>query len=227
MKFKLISFLILSCFLFYLYSKQLKIKWPTITNICKLPFSLDLFRSGDLLLFFEHGHSFPWPGHAALIIKLEKYGQVFVWDMPNPLLHAPDLLKPLQMYFKNAQKNKKSKIYVQRLEGPDINLLPHIKYLASCAQFDLISAIRHANLIVEDILHLPGIPMILPNNINSKNYFYCTNAVLSILKKAKIVTDNIYHDDSIFFPSTFLNPKFQFNDFVLPPFHYKPIIELI
>jgi hypothetical protein len=175
-------------------------------------------RSGDLIYFLEYGTIFPFPGHLAICVKLPRYSLSYVYDMPNILFHAPDLLKPLQSYIKNAKKRRFARVFIQRLQGPAIDLLPAIKYLASSSHFDLHSGVAHANITLRETFLLPSLPAILPS-LEKKSLYYCTNAVLTLLFQAGVV-ENFWSDEEALCPSSMLSPDFQLNKFTKLPWKY-------
>lgn len=118
-------------------------------------FTLARFHSGDILLVFGQGHDTVWAtGHMAIVVKLPQHGQLYVWDVPNPLFYPrADVLKPLSSYVKSALKpsvmnfGMKPRIYVAHLRaeanGSEAahdaltrQLLPLVHRLASTARFD-------------------------------------------------------------------------------------------
>jgi Na+-transporting methylmalonyl-CoA/oxaloacetate decarboxylase gamma subunit len=223
--FRFLATLFLGALLACIVWEQCKKKWLVKPNIPKVLFDFSLFRSGDLLFFFEHGHISPWPGHVAIVVRLKKYNQLFVWDMPNPLFFGPDLLKPLHMYLQSARKFKSAKLYLQRIQGPALDLIAPVRYASACSHFDLLAGCKHIDFCLRDFLGFPGLQGLLPE-VPKKDLYYCTSAVLSILIKQHVVSPSILNDEIVLKPSTFLHPLFDMNKFMLPPFEYLPIEEL-
>lgn len=222
MKTWLQCFVLLAFLLFVLYTPQ---QW-TIETIQQLSFDIASCRSGDLLFFLEHGTSFPWPGHLAIVVTLPQYHQVFVWDMPNPLFHGPDLLKPLQTYISNARKKRQARLFVQRLTGPSINLLPLIKYMSASTHFDVASGITHLNAVLRQCAMLPGLPTFLPS-VGKKDLYYCTSAVFALLTKAGVMRPLIdWEGEHALCPASLLHPDFELNDHVNSPWKYGPPEEI-
>lgn len=224
MFFKTFASLLILIVLFVLYYKQPC--WPMRNLIQKKIFNFQDYKSGDLLLFFEHGNQFPFPGHLSIVVKLPKYGQLYVYDMPNPLFHAPDLLKPLHKYLQNASRFTKAKIFIQHLNGPEINVLPQIKYMSSSSHFDLSSGVAHTNFCLRECLALPGLPQLLPK-LPKKNLYYCSNAVITILIKCNVIKSCLLNSDKVLMPSKFLHPDFNINNHVQKPFFYSELQQLI
>jgi hypothetical protein len=206
--------------LLYISHRQ---KW-TIRSIMRSSQDVTECRSGDLLYFLEYGSIFPFPGHLAICVKLPQYGQIMVYEMINMLYHAPDLLKPLQSYIKNCKKRRCAKVFIQRLTGPDIDLLPSIKYFASSSHFDLNSGIIHANLALRETLLLPSLPMFLPP-MEKKELYYCTNTVLTLLNKVGVI-NKFWSDEEALCPMTLLDQKFNLNAHTNTPWKFLDPQEL-
>jgi hypothetical protein len=187
---------------------------------------IDHFSSGDLLYFFEHGFDAPWPGHLAIIVKLSQYAQTFVWDMPNPLFHGPDLLKPLHKYIANGRKRKKARFFVQQLRGPVVSLLPAIKYISSCGHFDLLSAVHHANFALRECLLLPGIPTNFLPCIEKNERYYCTSAIWTVLQRAGVLGNMPQSGADPLCPVKLLQDDFDLNTHVFAPWHYEAPVEI-
>lgn len=214
---------VLLLLLFWMYSRS--ISWVCKPLIACKQIDLTHFRSGDLLFFFEHGHQFPWPGHLAIVVQLAKYGQLFVWDMPNILFYGPDLLKPLHKYLQNTMKFRNAKIYIQHLNGPEINVLPQIKFMSASSHFDLSAGVEHANLCLRDVAFFPSMPKFLPR-LKKDNLYYCSSAVLTILIKLGVVKSELLDPNKVLSPATFLDPDFDINQYVNEPFFFSDIQQL-
>jgi hypothetical protein len=186
------------------------------------------WRSGDILYFMEHGLRKPWPGHLAIVIQGPRYGQMFCFEMPNPLFHGPDLLKPLHRYLRSCMSKKKALVFRQELMGPPAryDFTREIRAMAAKSHFDMTSAVRHFSETMESTFLLPGLPDLpLPEG---KNLFYCSTAVLHLLVKAGVLSPEILRLDckSVIKPSRLLHPDFQINRYAQRPWFFGPLVRV-
>jgi hypothetical protein len=192
--------------------------WPRSPDIKTAPLSLKNFRGGDIILLEQ---PFPLTGHLALVIQAPRYGQHFVFEMPNPARRAPDLLKPLGSYLHTCLK-KKIPVYVYHLEeGPEVDMFPCVRSLSGRLHYDFYPAFLYMNRVLfGDILGLPGLPENLLPMPEAKDLSHCTRAVMRVLVETGILSEKILTFDDVFVPMTFLDPAFELNSFTQKPFRY-------
>jgi hypothetical protein len=206
-------------------SEPATVSWPRRASVPETPLaSLRHFRSGDILLLEQ---PYPLTGHLALVVQAPRYGQLFVWEMPNPLRRAPDLLKPLACYLRACFK-KKTKVYVQHLvEGPYVDLFPCVRSLSARLHYDFLPVFLYCNRVLcGDVLGLPGLPPSVFKVPQAKDLSHCTKAVTSVLVQTKILSPEIFAYDDIFVPMTLLDPAFDMQRYTLPPYRYAELTQL-
>jgi hypothetical protein len=234
--------------LFYFSLNSKKTFWPVSSHISTEKIDLVNFHTGDLLLIFNQGHDFVlFPGHMAVVIELPQYSQKFVWDLPNPLKHAPNVLKPLDTFLKNSLKSTEGKLYVQHLHGPhsDVftrSLLPHIKKMSASIHYRLLTMHDHANFCAQTILGFPGIPDFLPGP-SDHDLHYCCSAIFEALIKTQVISSSILLETPVFnkennkwihssksgitvYPQMFVSADWNINKYVNAPWSYDPVTQL-
>ena len=211
-------------------------QWLVRPCIAQEVFSADRFSTGDLLLVFGQGHeSILYPGHMAIVVELPRYRQKFVWDMPLPFLHSPNVLKPLAGFVAGTLKRRGAKLYVHHLAptcagtsaaGLTRQLLPLIKSLSVNAHYKLQTVQDHLNFCMRRILGMPGIPDLLPTP-SSDYLHYCSSAVLGMLVQTGVLKPEIltsvptYVDQRwlgvqgrTVYPQMFVHPDWEIAPFV-------------
>jgi len=115
-------------------------KWPVQEEVALETVGDDLssFRSGDLLVIFRQGHDFIlYPGHMGIVVEGASYGQKFVWDMPIPLVHEPNVVKPLGRFLSSLLKSKSKvmRAYVFHLDAAPSPFPPLSSHPSSLSLF--------------------------------------------------------------------------------------------
>lgn len=185
------------------------------------------FRSGDLLYFLEHGDVYPHPGHLALIVQDHgRFGQWYVWEMPNPLFHAPMLLKPLAQYLQRALKKRNAMVFVQQLLGAEqLDFLPAVRKNSARAQYDMWRSLLYWNRLVQDMLGLPGLPV--SAQPHRQDLQHCTDAALMPLIDLGVLRPAIRDADAVLCPTTLLAPNFDLNAFTNEPFRFEQPVRIL
>ena len=205
------------------------VKWRVRPDIPQRQFSLEDFRTGDILLNFKHGLFLLFPGHMGIVVELPRYGQKYVWDLQP--YHSPTVLKPLANYITGSLSGRNATVYVYHQTGPLINpalLLGPIKALSSSVQYEACSLELHLQMCTQLLLGLPGIPDCLPT-IVKKDLHSCSSAILQLLIHATVLHPSIlaHRPDLPFgaalpiYPQNFLSPGWDLNQYVIAPYKYR------
>jgi hypothetical protein len=250
--FKIIINIVAACLLLMFYYFSLNCadtKWPVRLDIPKKSICIDDFHTGDMLLVFEQGHDFLFfPGHMAIVLEIPKYQQKYVWDLPNPIKHSPNVLKPLGAYLTHSLKPKNSKLYVHHLQydaqrSPVLTkaILQSIKEMSASIHYKLQTGQDHINFCAQSILGFPGIPNLLPNP-GEEDLHYCSSAIFDALIKCRVLKRQILHEIPIYlrekaswsgsegstvYPQMFVSADWDLGKYVQDTWVYTPLIQLI
>lgn len=208
-------------------------KWEVMTSAPQVSHTdLSAFGTGDIVLYFSQGHDFLlFPGHMGIVVELPRYGQKFIWDLPLPWQHRPDVLKPLGLYLQRAVRKRTSRVYVQHVSGP-VNasrVLSCIKRLSSSMSYRLHTFYQHLTFCSEAILGLPGLPDFLPAVPDQGRLYYCTSATLTVLVETGVLDDTILsdHQETVLHPQLFLQENWDLNRYARPGFQFGELSEVI
>jgi hypothetical protein len=220
-----VELFVCAVFVFFCFLCMNKRKWTVREITVTDNFNLHSCRSGDLVLYLKEGPQCPYPGHLAVVVTLPRYKQVFVWEMPNGLFHGPDLLKPISSYFANGKRNhSRAQMYVQSLQGPEVNLLPFVKHMSANAVFDFQSAVTCANNFLKSVFLMPPFPQI---HASQRHHYYCSNAIFSVLQRACVLSKQVmWNNDMVLYPMSLLHPDFDINAFTEPGFRYASPVRI-
>lgn len=173
----LLFLLIIVVLLLVIFSIAMTHKWRVrddvprerISNIDEYDFSR--FETGDLLYVFGQGHLLLSTGHLAIVIKSPTYGQLYVWDVPNPFFFAkPTVLKMLRSYVRSCFKlgpinmGQKPRLYVQHLitQSEEVRtrifdtIAPIIRNLAKHAKMSRPMMFQHLKYVLEYCVTSPA-----------------------------------------------------------------------
>jgi hypothetical protein len=199
-------------------------RWPLPADV-RVMQQRPPFHSGDLLYFLEHGDLYPHPGHVALIVQDRRFGQWYIWEMPNPLFHAPMLLKPLVRYLQKALKKRRALVFLQTLRGAEhLDLLPLVRQNSATAQYDLHRSLLYWNRLSHDLLGMSPLPF--RTRPLQPHLQHCTDAALMPLIQRGILRREIREVDAVLCPTQLLDPQFDINAFTNAPFRFEKIVRL-
>ena len=199
-------------------------KWNIRKGIPSRYVPLSDYRTGDLILFFEHGHDFiAYPGHVGIVVELPRYGQKFVWDLQ--VYNSPTALKRLSCYLHSCRAKCKSKTYAYHHRGPLIDsdvLLSLIKSMSTGVHYKAQALHAHLNFCGQVLFGLPGIPDFLPAVTNSELHS-CSSAVMTLLIKAQVIDPSVLQSFPVLpiYPQNFLHPDWDLNQYMLRPHCYE------
>lgn len=243
--------IIAACLLVGFYYLSLNCRdtcWPVRPDIPSEAIDLSKFHSGDILLVFLRGHDFIlFPGHMGVVVELPQYRQKYVWDLPNPFYHAPNVLKPLHKYMRKALAPKNARLYVHHLENktspeftPTRSILKTIKKMSASIHYKLQAAHDHADFLVHTIIGLPGIPDFLPSFSDGEDLHYCSSAILNLLIHCGVLNKSILEnipvyfrehqrwkrsEGSVIYPQMFIS-GWDLSKYVNPEWSYSPLHRL-
>jgi len=171
------------------------------------------FETGDLLVVHKPSIQPINPGHVAIVVKIGRYGQLFVWELDTT--RKKETLQPLYRYIQC--KNMNSQVFRIPLQTTGDRRIDSKKFLRLLQKYKSVKyqnsvLMDHLNQMFHELTRFPRVPRLTSQY--KKNHFYCTEVIFYIFIDCGIFHPNILQvcKDQIIKPDSLLC-GFNLNNF--------------